>query len=96
MSAIAPDLAERVAQLERRLTQPSVPVLDTLVPARVLAERLDHRDRKGQVTTRVLEEWRANGTGPAFVRVGRIPFYRPEAIAEWLLSNEHRSTAEEL
>lgn len=31
-----------------------------------------------------LEAWRCRGEGPAFIRVGRLPRYRPEALDAYL------------
>jgi hypothetical protein len=48
------------------------------------------------VTTRNLRQWRLTGAGPRFVRVGRFPLYRQEAVEAWLLEQEYSSTADEL
>jgi excisionase family DNA binding protein len=37
-----------------------------------------------QVSVRTLERWRQEGTGPAFIRVGRSPRYRRSDIDAWL------------
>ena len=66
----------------------STALLDSLITPDTLAERLG-------VTRRVIDEWRINGKGPAFIRVGRTPRYRPESVDAWLLANEHVSTTEE-
>ncbi|MFD5277518.1 helix-turn-helix transcriptional regulator [Pseudarthrobacter sp. NPDC058362] len=66
----------------------STPLLDSLITSDTLAEKLG-------VSRRVIDEWRITGQGPAFIRVGRTPRYRPEAVDAWLLSQEHLSTAEE-
>lgn len=66
----------------------STPLLDSLITPATLAERLG-------TTERSLAEWRITGTGPKFIRVGRSPRYRPEAVDAWLLSQEHASTSEE-
>lgn len=91
-------LDERLALVERRLSEPSAPVLDSLLTEEQLAERLGHRDRNGNVSTRKLEDWRTKGHGPAYIRpVGtRSPYYRPEVVDAWLLANEHASTSEEV
>lgn len=70
-------------------THAGTALLDSLVSPATLAERLG-------TTERTLSEWRINGRGPAFIRVGRGVRYRPEAVDEWLLSQEHASTADEL
>ena len=43
---------------------------------------------------RTLERWRANGTGPAFVRVGRRVAYTRRALREFAAGNTYRSTTE--
>ncbi|GAA3334646.1 helix-turn-helix domain-containing protein [Curtobacterium albidum] len=48
------------------------------------------------VTTRNLRQWRVTGAGPRFVRVGRFPLYRQEAVEAWLLEQEFASTSDEL
>ena len=82
-------LIKRVAALEDRPPGPSTTVLDNLLTPGMLAESI------GQ-TERTLSEWRINGNGPSFIRLGRAVRYRPEAVDAWLLSREHRSTAEEV
>lgn len=37
-----------------------------------------------QVSQRTLERWRQQGTGPAFIQVGRSPRYRRSDIDTWL------------
>jgi excisionase family DNA binding protein len=37
-----------------------------------------------QVSLRTLERWRQEGSGPAFIRVGRSPRYRRSDIDAWL------------
>jgi hypothetical protein len=66
----------------------STQLLDSLITPATLAERLG-------TTERSLAEWRITGRGPKFIRIGRSPRYRPEAVDAWLLSKEHASTAEE-
>lgn len=65
------------------------PRLDDLLTPDVLAAQL-------HTTTRNLREWRATGRGPRFVRVGRLPLYRLEAVEQWLREQEYTSTADEL
>ncbi|WP_154096237.1 AlpA family transcriptional regulator [Microbacterium testaceum] len=66
----------------------STHLLDSLITPATLAQRLG-------TTERSLSEWRITGRGPKFIRIGRSPRYRPEAVDEWLLSQEHGSTSEE-
>lgn len=67
---------------------PLAPPTELLTPD-ALAARL-------HVTTRNLRQWRVTGAGPRFVRVGRFPLYRQEAVEAWLLEQEYASTADEL
>lgn len=88
-SKAADSLAERLAAIERRLSEPSAPVLDGLLTPAMLAKRLG-------LTERTLSEKRITGTGPAFIRLGTHVRYRPEVVDAWLLSQEHTSTSEEV
>lgn len=36
------------------------------------------------VTVQRLAEWRHHGTGPTYVKAGRLIRYRPEDVAAWL------------
>ena len=67
----------------------STSLLDSLITPATLAAGL-------RTTERTLSEWRITGRGPKFIRAGRRALYRPEAVDEWLLSQERESTAEEL
>ncbi len=67
-------------------TPASTSLLDSLITPATLAARLG---------TKSLSEWRITGRGPKFIRIGRSPRYRPEAVDEWLLAQEHASTSEE-
>jgi Helix-turn-helix domain len=67
----------------------STTLLDSLITPETLSDRLGVR-----LTT--LAEWRVKGRGPAFLRVGRSPRYRPESVDAWLLAQEHSSTVEEV
>jgi excisionase family DNA binding protein len=58
----------------------------TLTPTEA-AERL-------KVAEKTLANWRAQGVGPAFVRVGRIVRYTDEDLASWLKSKARTSTAD--
>lgn len=84
------ELAAKLAELERRLAEPSAPTLNGLLTPDALAHHLG-------VTTRALAEWRVSppSTGPAYLRIGRGVRYRPEAVEAWLLAQEHASTHEE-
>ena len=48
------------------------------------------------LSTRTLERWRAEGTGPPFVMVGGRVFYLRDDVLEWLAARRCRSTAERL
>jgi excisionase family DNA binding protein len=37
-----------------------------------------------QVSVRTLERWRQEGTGPAYIQVGRAPRYRRADVDAWL------------
>lgn len=39
-----------------------------------------------------LQSWRALGTGPRFVKLGRAIYYRLKDIEAWIASNTHEST----
>lgn len=39
-----------------------------------------------QVQVETLEAWRCRGTGPAYIRVGRLPRYRMSDIEAWLIA----------
>lgn len=67
----------------------STKMLDTLISPATLAVRLG-------TTERTLSEWRVTGRGPKYIRLGRSPRYRPEAVDDWLLSQEYSSTSDEV
>ncbi|WP_062383357.1 helix-turn-helix transcriptional regulator [Demequina iriomotensis] len=67
----------------------STDLLDSLITPETLSAKLGVK-----ITT--LAEWRVKGKGPAYIRVGRSPRYRPESIDAWLLAQEHAGTYEEL
>jgi excisionase family DNA binding protein len=50
---------------------------DRLLTQQQLADELE-------VSVRTLERWRQQGTGPAFIRVGRSPRYRRADLDPWL------------
>jgi excisionase family DNA binding protein len=50
---------------------------DKLLTQQQLADEL-------RVSLRTLERWRQQGTGPAFIRVGRSPRYRRADVDAWL------------
>jgi hypothetical protein len=41
-------------------------------------------------TPRTLASWRAQGIGPAWIRVGKKPLYRRAGIQVWLETLEHQ------
>lgn len=45
-------------------------------------------------STRTLERWRMNGTGPAFVKIGRKVAYTGQALREYLQRQTRTFTAE--
>ncbi len=46
-----------------------------------------------KLTTRTLGQWRYNGCGPKFIKIGNEIFYRVEAIESFEASKEQRSTS---
>lgn len=46
-----------------------------------------------KLTTRTLAQWRYNGAGPKFIKIGNEIFYRIEAIESFEESKEQRSTS---
>lgn len=54
--------------------------MEALLSPRELAQRLDK-------STKTLETWRREGTGPAFIRVGREVRYRETDVTRWLERN---------
>jgi excisionase family DNA binding protein len=50
---------------------------DALLTQQQLADEL-------QVSVRTLERWRQEGSGPAFIQVGRSPRYRRADVDAWL------------
>jgi DNA-binding transcriptional MerR regulator len=50
-----------------------------LISAKDLAARLD-------VSPVTLQYWRRHDKGPAYVRVGKSIFYRPQDVEEWIVS----------
>lgn len=45
-------------------------------------------------TEGTLENWRTQGVGPKFIKVGRKVFYDPDDIATWRAANRYQSTSE--
>lgn len=71
------------------LRQGDSPVLDPMVSDATLAAELN-------VTDRALRKWRNDGSGPAYLRIGRGVFYRRSAIERWKDTREFQNSAEEL
>ena len=46
------------------------------------------------VQVNTLEIWRWRGTGPRFIKAGRLIRYREEDIQNWIQANIHGSTSE--
>ena len=38
----------------------------------------------------LLRLWRRKGTGPAFVRVGKTPYYKIESVRRWIDAQERK------
>jgi len=47
------------------------------------------------ITPRTLQRWRVDGTGPAFVRLGRRVAYRQSDIDAWASERVYTTRAEE-
>jgi len=47
------------------------------------------------VSRRFLQTARQKGTGPAFIKVGRLVRYRPQDIEHWLLKQTRTSTSDQ-
>jgi hypothetical protein len=56
-------------------------VLSGYIDERELADQL-HRD------VRTIRTWRKQGKGPAYTMIGRSPYYRLEAVGQWLRERE--------
>jgi hypothetical protein len=52
-------------------------------PERLWTER-EFSDFFGRVSLRTLRRWRQEGSGPAYVKVGRKVMYRPSDVQTWL------------
>jgi predicted DNA-binding transcriptional regulator AlpA len=46
------------------------------------------------LSVRTLERYRITGTGPRYVRLGRLIRYRPNDLKEWIERNLRNSTSE--
>jgi hypothetical protein len=46
------------------------------------------------VSPRTLQRWRMEGSGPCFVRIGRLVRYRRNDLDDWLSLQVRRSTSE--
>ena len=45
------------------------------------------------ISRRTLEAWRLSGTGPRFVKIGRLVRYRRATIDAWLAKHEKNNTS---
>ena len=54
---------------------------ENLIPESQFAESLGR-------SLRSVKRWRQLRCGPAFIRIGKSIYYRPEAIARWLEAQE--------
>jgi hypothetical protein len=57
---------------------------------RVLDGYLNESELAAQIKRSVvlLRLWRRKGTGPAFVRVGKTPYYKIETVRRWIDAQE--------
>jgi predicted DNA-binding transcriptional regulator AlpA len=46
------------------------------------------------IAPRAMESWRLRGTGPRYVRVGRLIRYRNTDVSAWLAARERASTSD--
>jgi hypothetical protein len=63
-----------------------------LTPAEVAA-RYKSQDGKG-LSVRTLSNWRVNGDGPKFIKVGGRVFYRLCDVVEWENARTFKNTSE--
>jgi excisionase family DNA binding protein len=49
-----------------------------------------------KISVRTLERHRAAGTGPRFLRLGRLVRYRASDLEEWIAHSLHSSTSDAL
>lgn len=61
--------------------------MELLLPSEVVARRLGTSER-------TLERLRATGTGPKFVRVGRLVRYTDHDLEAWITAQTVQSTSE--
>ena len=47
-----------------------------------------------RLSPRTLERYRITGEGPEFLKVGRLVFYEPHKLDEWLERRRRRSTSD--
>jgi excisionase family DNA binding protein len=83
-----PSVGDEVTVAGENLGRPTSrgQMTDKLLTQQQLADELE-------VSQRTLERWRQQGTGPAFIRVGRSPRYRRADIDAWL--DQQRRTRSE-
>lgn len=58
------------------------PILDECEAAQLL-----------RVSIRTLQQWRVNGRGPEFIKLGRSVRYQRETLTKWIASQTRASTA---
>lgn len=46
------------------------------------------------ISVRTLQNWRTEGKGPRFLKIGRLVRYRRSALDEFIQSSERQSTSE--
>lgn len=76
-----------IATASNRPSQ-TVPNETDLLNTLQAAERL-------RVSKRTLEKWRVEGTGPAFLKIGRLAFYTEEQLDAWKQTRVRRSTSDQ-
>ncbi|CAL8981591.1 hypothetical protein RHODGE_RHODGE_02915 [Rhodoplanes serenus] len=60
---------------------------ESLIPQSRLAELL-------AISTRTLERWRVEGSGPAYLKAGRRVLYRSADVEQWLDGSRRLSTSD--
>lgn len=68
----------------KRSTLPQSPFLDQRAAGKFL----------GGISTKTMERWRIDGTGPVFRKLGRRVFYTEQDLLEWAASQKRTSTSD--
>lgn len=52
--------------------------------------------KESPISPRTLQRWRLEGKGPIYIKIGRLVRYSCETLDNYIKSNLHQSTSEEL